>query len=953
MRAIKHTLAFTLLLLCITKAADAYEPFTKEIWLNETQTPVNVHCITEDKNGYIWIGTENGLYKYNGRFFFKIKDNNINAVTAIAIHKDAVWVGYKNGKIGIVRNDSVYYEKNYGAIPNAAISSIKIFTNKLYVAGTQGEGVFVFANNVGTQYSTQNHLTDDYTYNIISPETGVLLVATDQGINEAILKGDNNIEFTNYTSSEGLPDNIVKEIAHIAGTCWSWVGGHQGGLALFCNKRKKAWIPQANKEWSWGQVNDILVVDENNAWVSTAKGFLLNVTIEDSLHLRILPYGYPGKNFGQLIMDETGNIWCATNTGLQLFTVEYMSRISLEAPYHLSSLTAMSCDKSNNIWMSFRNKLYVNPSQSNYLIPKEVMSSSISDIYTDENDNLWIGTFGNGVWIKRRNANSVKITSISSLINESVLDINGRDGHIWITGLNGIHELSIKDGIYLIKTHNKNTGVGSDYVYETYTTPDHTTWMATDGAGVCRYSDGKYTLWDTSEGMVSPVIYNITGDSHRNIWAATLNSGLLKYNDDGWKNYARNYGLLDLNIASIAANEAGQIVVVHKEGIDIWYPISKQFRHINKRSGFGIDSISEKLKLTARDASGCVYVPYQDGLICFKNQYSNVDIIPKIVINNISTFFSPVSDGRNEFTHEDNHISFDFTGISYSNPELLYFRYKLEGYNDTWIETKDESITFPKLPSGNYNFIVQASNNSSFQTFGETSYSFTVKKPFWMQLWFIIVAIALAWALAILYIRIRERNLRKVSLLQKERMVFEYEHLKSQVNPHFLFNSLNTLSSLIDDDKETAQRYTDQLSDLYRNMLSFKDKDVIYLWEELEIINSYLFIQKSRFGEALQINTSLTEEVLRNKKIVPMALQILLENAIKHNVVSMSKPLNININTNGDYLTISNNIQPKLSKEKGAGLGLINIRKRYKLLAKKEVAYYIEDNNFTVKIPLI
>ena len=183
--------------------------------------------------------------------------------------------------------------------------------------------------------------------------------------------------------------------------------------------------------------------------------------------------------------------------------------------------------------------------------------------------------------------------------------------------------------------------------------------------------------------------------------------------------------------------------------------------------------------------------------------------------------------------------------------------------------------------------------------------------------------------------------------------MFEYEHLKSQVNPHFLFNSLNTLTGLIDDDKNAAMQYTTRLSDLYRNMLSHKDKDLITLAEEWEILENYIYIQKSRFGDALHLVIDIPEKLKKTKKVVPMALQLLLENAIKHNIVSKSSPLTVRFTADDEQLTISNVYQPKISKEKGAGLGLANIRKRYALYTKRPVIAYMKDSEFIVIIPLI
>jgi LytS/YehU family sensor histidine kinase len=190
-------------------------------------------------------------------------------------------------------------------------------------------------------------------------------------------------------------------------------------------------------------------------------------------------------------------------------------------------------------------------------------------------------------------------------------------------------------------------------------------------------------------------------------------------------------------------------------------------------------------------------------------------------------------------------------------------------------------------------------------------------------------------------------------VLKHERIMFEYEHLKSQVNPHFLFNSLNTLTNLIARDQKKAIEYTENLSSLYHSILAYHDNDLVSLAEEIAILENYFSIQKGRFGDALQLQMNISAEVLRTKKIVPLALQILIENVIKHNVISEQEPLHIDISATDLDITITNILSPKLSKEKGEGLGLVNIKRRYELLTKKTVSYGIIGNEFIVILPLL
>jgi len=200
--------------------------------------------------------------------------------------------------------------------------------------------------------------------------------------------------------------------------------------------------------------------------------------------------------------------------------------------------------------------------------------------------------------------------------------------------------------------------------------------------------------------------------------------------------------------------------------------------------------------------------------------------------------------------------------------------------------------------------------------------------------------------------RITIENARQLFGLQEENIISQFETLKSQVNPHFLFNSLNVLSSLIHIDQNKASKFVRQLSKVYRYVLEHKNMDTIVIKDELPFINSYIFLLKTRFDQNLKINISIPEEV-KKARIAPMVLQLLLENAIKHNIISRHKPLTITITETNGMLEIVNNLQLKSSTEVSSQTGLNNIRKRYEYLTNKKVIVEEDENEFKVKIPLL
>ncbi len=189
--------------------------------------------------------------------------------------------------------------------------------------------------------------------------------------------------------------------------------------------------------------------------------------------------------------------------------------------------------------------------------------------------------------------------------------------------------------------------------------------------------------------------------------------------------------------------------------------------------------------------------------------------------------------------------------------------------------------------------------------------------------------------------------------LKREALERQFESLKNQLSPHFLFNSLTALKMLIRDEPDTAQNYVNSLSRALRYTLKSNEKQLVTLKEEMEFMESYLFLIRMRFGENLFINTSINEYYL-SFNLPPLTIQTLVENAIKHNEISKRHPLRIDIlSTENESLIIKNDIQKKITEEDGTGIGLINLSKQFQLLVNKEITIRSENNRFSVEVPLI
>ncbi len=203
---------------------------------------------------------------------------------------------------------------------------------------------------------------------------------------------------------------------------------------------------------------------------------------------------------------------------------------------------------------------------------------------------------------------------------------------------------------------------------------------------------------------------------------------------------------------------------------------------------------------------------------------------------------------------------------------------------------------------------------------------------------------------AIFFYRQWKLNFSKSIRLEKDNLESQYNALKAQVNPHFLFNSLNSLMSMLENHPQ-AENYVQDLSDYLRYVLLSNTRETVSLQEELENVEKYLHLQKQRFGTNFDVEKSILPEAL-HKHLPPLALQMLLENCFNHNVVSKNKPLHIKIFTDSNNLTIENNLQIKQSVD-STGQGLKNIEGRYRFVEGQGVKVFSDENRFSVTIPLI
>jgi two-component system, LytTR family, sensor kinase len=237
-----------------------------------------------------------------------------------------------------------------------------------------------------------------------------------------------------------------------------------------------------------------------------------------------------------------------------------------------------------------------------------------------------------------------------------------------------------------------------------------------------------------------------------------------------------------------------------------------------------------------------------------------------------------------------------------------------------------------------------------------------LRLPLWRAMGRTNYALTLVISISIFYLILNRKSHFKMRYmeiqaeqLKKENALAQFEALKNQVSPHFLFNSLSILSSLVHVDANLSEKFIDQLSKAYRYILEQKDNDTVSLKTELDFLESYAFLLKIRFENKFDVKTSITDQQAEKYHIAPLTLQLLIENCVKHNRMSEKEPLIVTILIKDDYLVVINPVRPRSQIERftSTGIGLSNIKTRYQLLAKSSVQIEQDDEVFTVKIPLL
>ncbi len=952
MRIRLHTLLLITLLVALSAGRAGAQQFLKQGFVLENDQPgFHVNRMIQDSRHLLWLATSSGLYHFDGRKFQQhaLASPEPDVTCVYEDNLGLIWAGTASGRLFISSDQGIHFD-SLQLHTREAVLCIYQDRSYTYWLGTNGDGLYSFNVLRGLEhYWSGAELNDDYVYSIIEPSPGTLWLGTDRGIN--IRQPDGRFRYLN--SASGLKDNLVQQLFYDALHGQVLAASPDRGISRI-NVANDGVIPSAKDDSCVG-VTAFVPYGQYLLAATNYEGLLDCSAGAPLWHTPISTE----KEIRSAIGDAEGNVWLGSGNEL-VKVCPSLSRFSDSTVLSMSNVQSVRVsDDGNQLFFGADHGIgYVTRDSNRKIIhaPMRLLTlkpdAEITALYNDRYQQLWIGTLGHGLLcFNMKNRTLRRIQLDSSVKNEHILSISGGDTLVWVSSLSGVYTCTTRPTHTMISPRNETLGLKGNYVYKVLVDSRDRIWLATDGHGLRMVSDTATLSLDQSSGLKNNVVYDVVEDRAGNIWFCCLNGGAYRYNGKQIFKYSTENGLSD-NAVTLLAASGGNILLAHKKGIDSWNTQTQMFSNLMHFAEWGIRDVQNNC--LANDPDGLVWLGTNKGLFRIRPEalrmHTPVVVLQSVKLNNEKECLHR----QHTFSAHENNFTFRYTGIWNTNPESVQYAFKLDGYNDNWIPTSDEDISLSQLPPGHYVFRVKAFINNQSANVAEARYEFDIAAPFWQTPKVIIGALLLAALLIWWVIRWRISSVRKVEALKKEKLQLELETLKTQINPHFVFNSFNTLMEMIEASPDTAGRYAQSMADFFRSVMMYRNKDVIGLDEEMVLMDTYLYLQQQRFGKAIRMERLLGELDTGRYKIPPLTMQLLLENAIKHNAFTLQKPLVITLMASPlGYLVVRNNKQAKSSVAPGTGTGLSNIRNRYRLLHISEIEVVETESFFEVRLPLI
>lgn len=934
--------------------------------------------LAEDQVGDIWIGfLYGGVSSYNiatgvfRHYPLKIYDREnqtqTQEITMLHIDKlDNIWIGVRQG--GLYKLDK--YTGRFSQFNLTSTSGVPItrdlpgIYNTIYALHEDHSGLFWLATHAGL-----------YTFDPVNTAMKHLR-------HTPLHPGKRDQELLQSISRDGN---------------YLWMGTWTGGLARF-DTRNGQWahFDYTTPSPASNIIPDVLVQEGDSLMIVAAdKGIgYFNKKNKQFSFLRNTAGSKPG-NVKSVYKDRSGNIWIAGDQGLM--KTENPARKFRFTPVESHQNTALyevSAILENRKWQllgtSYDRGLYVKNKLTNKetvlsfdIIPGEEQFLVVTDLLEDAKGRIWILTRDFLYQFDETRMTLRKVRQPGDREECRKSDYLSRiqsatDGRLWIA--------TLRNGLYLYDTEKDaftrhySTAAKPPYQLPTnhisslHEDEQGNTWIGGNNGFLGRIDarTAAVTAVNTSfpqETIRVNTVYDIASDKGK-LWAGT-DAGLLQYaistagNTELKKIYTAENGISADLVKSVSLSDDGNIWCITQTALCRLDTETESITSYGYSDGLQVPAIGTRIRqLSKHSLSICSVKGYYsfnpEDLI--RQQSPPPVIITSFTVNGHPRFYGQDLGkyGTIQLAPSENHFSFEFASIDYNKTGRQRYAYKLEGFDADWTNTHNRYAGYANLQPGNYVFKVKATGGLYKEESKLVTIPVFISGHFYKSTWFRLCMITLLLLTVFLIYHFRLRNQQrlhklehKADMLQKEKAMAMYEGLKQQLNPHFLFNSLTSLSSLIRTDQKLAGQFLDGLSSTYRYILNNREKELVPLIDEIKFSEAYVKLQHTRFGNALQVNIDVGEE-FNHMKIAPVTLQNLFENAVKHNIVTDEDPLIIDVRVNDQLqLVIKNNLNKKEFVETSNRQGLESLRSLYSYLSDRKPEILETEQYFIVKIPLL
>lgn len=908
MRSIKwiYTLVFVLNYCFLFSQQHNFRNYNVEDGLGQSQ----VYAMHQDQSGQLWMGTRGGgVSIFNGFQFRNITNkeglasNYINDIVRDV--EGRIWIATNNG---ITHYDGIHFKTvrfDSGQGGNA-VNDINVDDGSNIYFATMAGIYHIDAKDPDLNFKkiTEGKINAS---SVCPDDDGSLWIGTDKGLLH--LKDGFLHEMSEVSHYMRNAITAIKKDKK----GYLWFGTYGDGV--YCYNRHNFFRIDPNRELYRQTVLDIYIDEADNIWLATLRAGVVQYDRGTKIFTFISEQEGLSNNHTRCILkDNNGNFWFGTSGG---GVCHYLGRqfTFFDQRYGLGGnfIYSVLRDNNGNLWVgnSQRGVSVIDPQQNvvRYDANAEFANVKVKAIAEDQEGNIWLGTDGNGVYVYR----DEKFEEIEELKRTYIKQIKcARDGSIWIaTAGNGLIRITSSGQNFVVEKWTTTEGILSNRVTSLAFDINDRLWYATEGSGVGCLHNNRNTISITKEnGLASNQIRSLIIDEFNAIWVGTAGDGVCRITTEGdleIKNINIDNGLTSGNIYLLTFDNDHNLIIGSEKGLDYVYfspdGSVKLIRHYGKMDGFiGVETCQNAVW---NDKNGSIWFGTINGLCLFNpSELESNEVAPVLSLTDIKLFYESiipdfegmVVNGKQRttpvFLYDQNHITFDFIGVDLKRPEEVLYQWKLVGFDDEWSPaSQDRSILYSNLNPGRYTFLLKASNEDGVWTENPLSFEFEIETPYWMEGWFqamvgagVIFIIILIYILTISRIRRRAKQRQQKVELDKQMLELEQKALRLQMNPHFIFNALNSIQSLIGTGQEKEARYfLAKFSRLMRQILDNSRKNEITLKEEVETIENYLLVEKFANGDRFNYQVNVDPELEPDfVSIPPMLLQPFIENAIKH-----------------------------------------------------------------------